>query len=261
MSEIQALILGLVQGLTEYLPVSSSGHLEIGKMLLGPEAEAGGLTFSIVVHVATVLSTLVILWKEIVWILKGLLKFEWNEEAKYTLNILISMIPVGVVGLFFKDQVEALFSSNTVVGVCLLVTAALLTLTHYAKPRQRDHLAVFQDLPAFRQINGDVFNQKLAAPVTADHGLSNTIYRRISASESAFKHIHRDIFQNTVIVDCRVKQGRHIPPILIDKNVKTQILIIRVRTTPAAVGKVEHRTASRTVFAPIFTGGGIHINV
>ena len=104
-----------------------------------------------------------------------------------------------------------------------------------AKPRQRDHLAVFPDLPAFRQINGDVFNQKLAAPVTADHGLSNTIYRRLSASESAFKHIHRDIFQNTVIVDCRVKQGRHIPPILIDKDVKAQILIIRVRTTPAAV--------------------------
>ena len=141
MSEIQALILGLVQGLTEYLPVSSSGHLEIGKMLLGPEAEAGGLTFSIVVHVATVLSTLVILWKEIVWILKGLFKFEWNEEAKYTLNILISMIPVGIVGLFFKEQVEALFSSNMVVGVCLLVTAALLTLTHYAKPRQREKIS------------------------------------------------------------------------------------------------------------------------
>jgi undecaprenyl-diphosphatase len=115
--------------------------LEIGKMLLGPEAEAGGLTFSIVVHVATVLSTLVILWKEIVWILKGLLKFEWNEEAKYTLNILISMIPVGIVGLCFKEQVEALFSSNTVVGVCLLVTAALLTLTHYAKPRQREKIS------------------------------------------------------------------------------------------------------------------------
>ena len=141
MSEIQALILGLVQGLTEYLPVSSSGHLEIGKMLLGPEAEAGGLTFSIVVHVATVLSTLVILWKEIVWILKGLFKFEWNEEAKYTLNILISMIPVGIVGLCFKEQVETLFSSNTVVGVCLLVTAALLTLTHYAKPRQREKIS------------------------------------------------------------------------------------------------------------------------
>ena len=141
MNEIHALLLGLVQGLTEYLPVSSSGHLEIGKMLIGPEAEAGGLTFSIAVHVATVLSTLVILWKEVAWLLKGLLKFELNAETKYVFNILVSMIPVGIVGLFFKDQVEELFSSNTVVGVCLLVTAVLLTLTHYAKPRQREEIS------------------------------------------------------------------------------------------------------------------------
>lgn len=106
MNWIQALILGLVQGLTEYLPVSSSGHLELGKIILGPEAEAGGLTFDIVVHVATVLSTLVILWKEIVWILAGFCKFKWNDEMKYVINILISMIPVGVVGLCFKDSIE-----------------------------------------------------------------------------------------------------------------------------------------------------------
>ncbi len=145
MDWLQALILGLIQGLTEYLPVSSSGHLEIGKVLLGPEAEAGGLTFDIVVHVATVLSTLVILWKEISWIFKGL--FRWNgnmnDEQKYVLNIIISMIPVGIVGLFFKDQIEAIFAGNVimVVGVCLLVTAALLTLTHFYHPKEKEHIS------------------------------------------------------------------------------------------------------------------------
>lgn len=133
MDWLQALILGLVQGLTEYLPVSSSGHLEIGKVLLGPEAEAGGLTFDIVVHVATVLSTLVILWKEIGWIFKGLFKFQWNDETRYVATIVVSMIPIGIVGVFFKDSVEALFSDNVIfiVGVCLLVTATLHVMTHF----------------------------------------------------------------------------------------------------------------------------------
>jgi len=133
MDWLQALILGLVQGLTEYLPVSSSGHLELGKIILGPEAEAGGLTFDIVVHVATVLSTLVILWKEIAWVFQGLFKFQWNAETKYTFAILVSMIPVGVVGLFLKDSIEALYTDNVilVVGICLLVTATLLALTHF----------------------------------------------------------------------------------------------------------------------------------
>ncbi len=147
MSEIQALILGLVQGLTEYLPVSSSGHLEIGKMLMGPEAEAGGLTFSIAVHVATVLSTLFILWKEVGTLLRGMLRFRWNDETKYVANILISMIPVGIVGLCFKDQVEMLFTDERirhyVVGGCLWLTAILLTLTHYAKPRLRETISPF----------------------------------------------------------------------------------------------------------------------
>ena len=144
MDWLQGLILGLIQGLTEYLPVSSSGHLEIGKALLGPEAEAGGLTFDIVVHVATVLSTLVILWKEISWIFKGL--FHWNgslnDEQKYAINIVISMIPVGIVGLFFKDKIEALFAGDVirVVGVCLLITAALLTLTHFYHPKEKEHI-------------------------------------------------------------------------------------------------------------------------
>ena len=145
MDWLQALILGLVQGLTEYLPVSSSGHLEIGKVLLGPEAEAGGLTFDIVVHVATVLSTLVILWKEIGWIFKGLFKFQWNDDTRYASAIVISMIPIGIVGLFFKDSVEALYANNVlfVVGACLLITAALHFLTHFfpngfvSKPKEK----------------------------------------------------------------------------------------------------------------------------
>lgn len=150
MDWIQALILGLVQGLTEYLPVSSSGHLEIGKAILGEGAEAGGLTFDIVVHVATVLATLVILWKEIVWILAGLFKpikgGQLNQEQKYTLNILVSMIPVGVVGLCFKDSIEALYADNIlpVVGCCLLVTACLLALTHYYKPQPRENISPLQ---------------------------------------------------------------------------------------------------------------------
>lgn len=133
MDWLQALILGLLQGLTEYLPVSSSGHLELAKVLLGEEAEAGGLTFDIIVHIATVLSTLVILWKEIVWLLRGLFSRTWNDEKRYVAAIVISMIPVAVVGVFFKDYVEELYSGHVVrvVGVCLLITAFLLALTHF----------------------------------------------------------------------------------------------------------------------------------
>ena len=142
MDWIQALILGLVQGLTEYLPVSSSGHLQIGQLLLNDgNPFPGGLTFDIVVHVATVLATLVILWKEIVWIFKGLFKFQWNDETKYTVNILVSMVPIGVVGLCFKDQIEAIFEGTLVVGVCLCVTALLLALTHFYKPQEREHIS------------------------------------------------------------------------------------------------------------------------
>lgn len=144
MSDLQALILGLIQGLTEYLPVSSSGHLEMGKMMLDIDSDAGGLTFDIVVHVATVLATLVVLWKEVLWIFQGLLKFQWNDEVKYTINILISMIPVGVVGLLFKDRIESLYADEhvraLVVGTCLIITAALLTLTHFYKSKEKDSI-------------------------------------------------------------------------------------------------------------------------
>ena len=142
MSWLEALVLGIVQGLTEYLPVSSSGHLAIGSALFGIEGEEN-LTFTIVVHVATVLSTLVILWKEIEWIFRGLFKFEMNSETRYAINILISMIPVGIVGVFFKDKVEAIFGSGLlIVGCMLLVTAALLAFSYYAKPRQKENISM-----------------------------------------------------------------------------------------------------------------------
>ena len=109
MDWIQALVLGLIQGLTEYLPVSSSGHLAIGQAFFGMADGEDNLTFTIAVHVATVLSTLVVLWSEINWILRGLFKCELNAETKYVLNIVVSMIPIGIVGVFFKDYVEDVF--------------------------------------------------------------------------------------------------------------------------------------------------------
>lgn len=142
MSWFEAFVLGLIQGLTEYLPVSSSGHLAIGSALFGIEAEEN-LTFTVAVHVATVLSTLVILWKEIDWIFRGLFKFEMNAETKYVINILISIIPIGIVGIFFKDYVEEIFGSGLlIVGCMLLLTAGLLTFSYYAKPRQKENISM-----------------------------------------------------------------------------------------------------------------------
>lgn len=142
MSWFEALILGILQGLTEYLPVSSSGHLTIGSALFGIEGEEN-LTFTIVVHIATVLSTLVILWKEIDWIFKGLFKWQMNDETKYVLNIIVSMIPIGIVGVFFKDTVEEIFGSGLlIVGCMLILTAVLLTFSYYAKPRQKEKISM-----------------------------------------------------------------------------------------------------------------------
>ena len=125
----QALVLGIVQGLTEFLPVSSSGHLVLMRNLIGADGE-GFLDFTVAVHFATVMSTIVVFRKEILALLKGLFKFRYNDETDYVCKILVSMIPVGVVGLFFKDRVEALFGTGvTVVGVCLLITAVLLLLS------------------------------------------------------------------------------------------------------------------------------------
>lgn len=142
MDTLEALVLGLVQGLTEYLPVSSSGHLAIGSALFGIEGEEN-LAFTVAVHVATVLSTLVILWKEISWIFKGLFKGRLNDETRYVINILVSMIPIGIVGVFFKDEVEKVFGSGLlIVGIMLLLTAALLTFSYYAKPRQKQKISI-----------------------------------------------------------------------------------------------------------------------
>lgn len=144
MSWIEALILGIVQGLTEFLPVSSSGHLTIGQELLNLETSAAdNLQFDVVVHCATVMSTIAILWSEIKVLFCGTFcTLKWNEEKIYVSKILVSTLPVLVVGLFFRDYVESIFGEGLrVVGICLLVTAALLAFAYYAKPRQRENIS------------------------------------------------------------------------------------------------------------------------
>lgn len=133
MNSLQAFLLGIIQGLTEFLPVSSSGHLEIGNYLFGVNAHSN-LLFAIVVHGATVLSTIVVFRKDILALLKGLFQFKWNEETQYISKLLFSSLPVIVVGLLFQDEIEALFDSNLfVVGIMLLVTASILSFTYFAK--------------------------------------------------------------------------------------------------------------------------------
>lgn len=167
MNEIQALLMGIFQGLTEYLPVSSSGHLAIAGELLGVEDPDKVMTFTIAVHVATVLSTIVILWKEIVWILKGLFSplkdGKLNDEQKYALNIIISMIPIGIVGVCFKDYIEEAFSGLIVVGCCLLVTALLLSFSYFAKPRTKENISAI-----------DAFVIGIAQAIAALPGLSRS---------------------------------------------------------------------------------------
>ena len=141
MNWLQALILGLVQGLTEFLPVSSSGHLTIGREILGVEA-AEDLVFEVTVHVATVLATIIVVRKEIWKLLCGLFKFKYNDETDYILKICVSMIPVFVVGMFFKDKVESLFSSLLVVGLALIVTAMLLLFSDIVSYRRKSAAAL-----------------------------------------------------------------------------------------------------------------------
>ncbi|MBT3747434.1 MAG: undecaprenyl-diphosphate phosphatase [Bacteroidetes bacterium] len=131
MNWFEALILGIVQGLTEFLPVSSSGHLELGKVLMNVDVQED-ITFTVVVHGATVLSTLVVFFKEVWEILKGSLKFKWNDETKYLVKIIISMIPVLIVGLFLEEYIEGFFGGRIqFVGLMLIITAILLSLTHF----------------------------------------------------------------------------------------------------------------------------------
>ncbi|MDA3880359.1 MAG: undecaprenyl-diphosphate phosphatase [Prolixibacteraceae bacterium] len=137
MSVFEAIILGLIQGLTEFLPVSSSGHLEIGHVLFGVD-EGDNLIFDILVHGATVLSTLIVFRKEIFELLAGLFQFKWNDETQYISKLIFSAIPVAIAGVFFEEQVEALFSGNLIfIGSMLLVTATLLSVAYFSKPRTR----------------------------------------------------------------------------------------------------------------------------
>ena len=140
MAWFEALILGIIQGLTEFLPVSSSGHLEIGKHLMSVET-AESLSFTVAVHGATVLSTLIVFRKDIANLFAGLFKFEWNDETKYISKIIISMIPIAIVGFVFKDSVEAVFESSAIlliVGSMLLLTAILLTFANFRKSGERE---------------------------------------------------------------------------------------------------------------------------
>ena len=150
----QALLLGIVQGLTEFLPVSSSGHLMIFRELLGVDTE-GFLDFTVTVHFATVLSTIIVFWHVIWNLLKGLFKFKFNDETDYILKLIVSMVPIGIVGLCFKDQVEGLFADNLfTVGVCLIITAILLFASDQSakwrpqgnaeKPEHRNGLSYLQ---------------------------------------------------------------------------------------------------------------------
>lgn len=138
MSLLEAIILGIIQGLTEFLPVSSSGHLELGKALFGYDADAqSSLMFTVVVHAATALSTIVVFRKDIVQLVKGLFQFKWNTETQYVALIALSMIPILGVGLLLEDYIEALFGGQVVlVGCMLLITGGLLWFTHRATHRE-----------------------------------------------------------------------------------------------------------------------------
>ncbi|WP_336068478.1 undecaprenyl-diphosphate phosphatase [Mesoflavibacter sp. CH_XMU1404-2] len=135
MEVLDSILLGIIQGLTEFLPVSSSGHLELGKAILGDSSvPEESLLFTVVLHFATALSTIVVFRKDIWSLLKGILKFEWNEDLKFASKIAISMIPAVIVGLFFEEQLEQLFGGNILlVGFMLLITAILLFFADKAK--------------------------------------------------------------------------------------------------------------------------------
>ena len=143
MTIIESIILGAVQGLTEFLPVSSSGHLQIAKALLGVEIEEN-LAFDVTLHAATVLSTIVILWPEVKRLIVGIFSRHFNAEQAYALKLILSMIPIGIVGFAFKDYIDAMLESPyilTIVGAMLLLTAALLAFAYYARPRQKEEIS------------------------------------------------------------------------------------------------------------------------
>ncbi len=137
MTFIEAIVLGLIQGLTEFMPVSSSGHLELAKHLFGMDS-VNNFYFSVTVHGATVLSTIIVLWKEISDLLKGLFKFKLNDETRYVLKIIVSMIPVGISGLFMQAIAARFFTGNMIsLGIEFLISALLLGLTLIIRPKER----------------------------------------------------------------------------------------------------------------------------
>ena len=145
MSVIEAIVLGIIQGLTEFLPVSSSGHLELTKAILGDTSvPEESLTFTVVLHFATALSTLVIFRNEVLEILKGLFQFKWNNQTKFSLKIIISMIPAVIVGLLFEEQLASFFGGQILlVGVMLLLTSVLLQLAD--KPKHTNKKVSFSN--------------------------------------------------------------------------------------------------------------------
>lgn len=140
MNVIDAILLGIIQGLTEFLPVSSSGHLELGKAILGENAvPRESLLFTIILHFATALSTIVVFRKEVLQIFKGLFQFRWNEESQFSVKIIISMLPAAFVGVFFEKELEGMFGENVqLVGIMLLITALLLFLADKAKDTSKN---------------------------------------------------------------------------------------------------------------------------
>lgn len=143
MDTLNALIMGIVQGLAEYLPISSSGHLEIFREILGLDLSgAESLEFDVLLHVATVLSTIVVLWREFYPLCQSFFTIKRDPQFYYVLKILVSCIPVGIVGVFFKDSIESFFGTDlTLVGICLLVTAGLLAFSYFFRTRPLDDSA------------------------------------------------------------------------------------------------------------------------
>lgn len=135
MNYLEAIILGIIQGLTEFLPVSSSGHLELAKAIFGNQSlPQESLTFTVILHFATALSTMVVFRKEVLDIIKGIFQFQWNDESKFSLKIIVSMIPAVVIGLMFEKQLAVFFNGNILmVGFMLIITALLLLLADKAK--------------------------------------------------------------------------------------------------------------------------------
>ena len=139
MDTFDSIILGIIQGLTEFLPVSSSGHLELGKAILGDNSiPKESLLFTVVLHFATALSTIVVFRKDIISLLKGIFKFQWNEDLQFASKIIISMLPAVIIGLFFEEQLEALFGGSILlVGFMLIITAVLLFFADKAKNTEK----------------------------------------------------------------------------------------------------------------------------